>query len=92
MTEIYKALNHGSSSFTGEFFLQREVLYDLRIKNNLQLPRTKTISFGINSPAFRGSILSNAMPDKIKIAENVFRFKKGIQAWNRDKCSCKICK
>ena len=47
-------------------------------------------SFGINSLAFRGSILWNAMPDTIKSAENVFRFKKGIKAWNGDKCSCNM--
>ena len=45
-------------------------------KTQLQIPPTKTISFGINSLTFRGSILWNAMPDTIKSAENVFRFKK----------------
>ena len=92
MTEIYKSLNHESPSFMGEFFVQRELTNDLRIKNTLQIPPTKTISFSINSLAFRGSILWNAMPDTIKSAENVFRFKKGIKAWNGVKCSCNICK
>ena len=72
--------------------MQRELTYDLRIKNTLQIPPTKTISFGIKSLAFRGSILWNSMPDTIKSVENVFRFKKGIKAWNGDKCSCNICK
>ena len=76
----------------GDFFVQRELTYDLRIKNTLQHPTTKTISFGINSVAFRGSILWNAMPDTIKSAENVSQFKKGIKAWNRYKGSCNICK
>ena len=52
----------------------------------------QTISFGIKSLAFRGSVLWNSMPDTIKSAENVFRFKKGIKASNGDKCSCNICK
>ena len=64
MTEIYKSLNHESPSFMGESFLQREPTCDLRIKNTLQIPPTKTISFGINSLAFRGSILWNAIRDK----------------------------
>ena len=76
MTEIYKSLNHESPSFMGEFFVQRELTYDLRIKNPLQIPPTKTISFDFNSLAF---ILWNAMPDTIKSAENVFRFTKGIK-------------
>ena len=62
-----------------------------RVLHTVVLP-TKTISFGIHSLAFRGSILWNAMPDTIKSAEDVFRFKKGIKAWNRNKCSCNICK
>ena len=66
MTEVYKSLNQESPSFMGEFFVQRELTYDLRIKNTLQIPPTKTISFGIKSLAFRGSILWNSMPDTIK--------------------------
>ena len=92
MTETYKSLNQENPSFMGEFFMQRELTYDLRIKNTLQIPPTRTISFGINSLAFRESILWNTMPDTIKSAKNVFRFKKGIKAWNGDKCSCNICK
>ena len=48
--------------------MQRELTYDLRIKNTLAIPPSKTISLGINSLAFRGSILWNAMPDTIKSA------------------------
>ena len=92
MTEIYKSLNHESPPFMGEFCVQRELTYDLRIKNTLQIPSTKIILFGMNSLAFRGSVLWNAMPDTIKSAENVFRFKKGIKAWNGNKRSCNICK
>ena len=66
ITEIYKSLNHENPSFMGEFFVQRELTYDLRIKNTLQIPPAKTISFGINSLAFRGSILWNAMPNTIE--------------------------
>ena len=92
MTEIYKSLNHESPSFVGEFFVQRELTYHLRIKNTLQIPPTKTISFGINLLTLRGSILWYALPDTMKSAENVVRFKKGIRAWNGDKFSCNICK
>ena len=92
MTEVYQSLNQESPSFMGEFFAQRELMYDLRNKNTLQIPPTKMISFGIKSLAFRGSILWNSMPDTIKSVENVFRFKKGIKALNGDKCSCNICK
>ena len=92
IAEVYISLNQESPSFMGEFFVQRELTYDLQIKNTIQIPSTKTISFGIKSLAFGGSTLWNSMPDTIKSVENVFRFKKGIKAWNGDKCSCNICK
>ena len=52
----------------------------LALSHTQQIPPTKTISFGIKSLAFRGSLLWNSMPDTIKSVENVFRFKKGIKA------------
>ena len=55
----------------------------LRIKNTLKLQPDKTISFGLNSLAFRGRTLWNAMPDTIKRAENVSRFIKGIKTWRK---------
>ena len=57
MTGVYKSLNQESPSFMGKFFVQRELTYDQRIKNTLQIPPTKTISFGIKSLAFLGSTL-----------------------------------
>ena len=66
MTEVYKSLNKESPSFMGNFFVQRELTYDQRIKNTLQIPPTKTISFGIKSLAFLGSTLWNSMPDTIE--------------------------
>ena len=65
-----------------------KVVTSLRGRGNFNNP----ISFGMNSLAFRGSILWNAMPDTIKSAENVSKFKEGIKVWNRYKCSCNICK
>ena len=74
-----------SPSIMGEFFVQRELTYDLRIISTLQIPPNKTISFGINSLALRESILWYTMPDTIKSAENVFRYKKRhkSQEWRK---------
>ena len=46
------------------------------------------------NPSFMGEffVQRELMPDTIKSIENVFRFKRGIKAWNGDKCSCNICK
>ena len=62
MTEIYKSLNHESLSFMREFFVHRELTYDLRIKNTLRIPPTKTISFGILETLQPSEEASSGMP------------------------------
>ena len=57
-------------SFLWELFARREITYNLRIKDLALL----TMSFGINSISFRGSILWNSTPDVIKSSNAVFTF------------------
>ena len=55
MIELYECTNYiGPAVFT-EFFTSKEISYDLRIKNLLQIPKAKT-SYGQSSLSFRGSI------------------------------------
>ena len=63
--KVYKSLNHQNLSFLWELFARKEINYNLRIKDNLALPKALTTSFGTNSILFRGSILWNSTPDVI---------------------------
>ena len=59
MVEIYECSNFVSPSILSEFFTTKEITYDLRIKNLLQVPKVKTSSYGQSFLSFRGSILWN---------------------------------
>ena len=92
MIEIYKTLNCTNPSFMQECFIRKETKYDLRTKDLLQIPATKSIMFGIDSIKFRGSLLWNSIPDLIKSASSAAIFKTNIKNWSGDKCNCKICR
>ena len=63
MIEIYECTNYIGSAVLREFFTTKEISYDLRIKNLLQIPKAKTSSHEQSSLSFRGSILCNTLSD-----------------------------
>ena len=92
MVEIYECTNYISPSALSEFFATKEIKYDLRIKNLLQLPKVKTSTYGLSSLSFRGSILWNTLPDSNKSVQNISIFKRMIKTWKGEKCNCYICR
>ena len=91
MTEVYKSLNCQNPAFMWDLFIRKEVTYDLRAKDLLQLPKARTVLNGLNSIVFRGSILWNAISDEIKSSQSIASFKLKIKSWNGDDCNCNIC-
>ena len=91
MTEIFKSKNYQNPSFMCDFFIDKEIPYRLRISNLLRLPPTRTVTHGLNSLTFRGSILWNTLADDIKNSENLNMFKRKIRDWRGSKCNCQIC-
>ena len=79
MIEIYERTNHIGPAVLTEFFTTKEIIYDLRIKNLLQIPKVKTSSYGQSSLSFRGSIFWNTFSDSIKSAQNIKGFKTMIK-------------
>ena len=92
MIEIYKTLNNINPPFMQEYFISKDVKYDLRTRDLLQIPAAKSITFGIDSIEFRGSLLWNSIPDLIKRASSAAIFKRSIKNWSGEECHCKICR
>ena len=84
MVEIYECTNYIRPSALSEIFPNKEIKYDLRIKNLLQVPKLKTSTYGISSLSFRGSILWNTLPDSNKSVHNIKIFKTIIKNWKGD--------
>ena len=90
MLEIYKCLNSENPSCMWNIFQTKDVAYNLRTQNLLQLPSTNTLSYGNDSLSFRGAVLWNTLSDSIKCLATSASFKRSIKEWKGDNCSCKI--
>ena len=91
MLEVFKTVNSLNPSYLWDFFITKQIEYNLRIKNLVKLPQIKTHALGRHSVTFRGSILRNTLSDDIKTCENVAAFKKKMKTWKGANCSCKLC-
>ena len=87
MIEIYKSINNLSPPITKDFF----DLKNTRNKQLLKLPETSTSSYGTQALCFKGSLICNTVPNKIKNIDNIEDFKKHIKGWKPTTCSCKLC-
>ena len=61
MLEVYNSLTQQNPSFLWDMFHEKDNKYNLRSKNLLMLPPTKTTTYGNDSLSFRGSILWNSL-------------------------------
>ena len=52
MTEIYKTLNNLNPAYMAEFFIKKDLPYNLRKKDLCKLPAAKSLMFGTSSLSF----------------------------------------
>ena len=57
----------------------------------LKLPETSVSRYGSQEICFKGSLIWNTVPNKIKNVDNIEDFKKHIKGWKPTTCSCKLC-
>ena len=91
MIEVYKSLNHLNPEYMWEFFVKKDVQYNLRTKELCKLPSVSSQRYGLNSLSFRGSLLWNTIDDEIKVSPSLEVFKKKVRSWNGISCTCFIC-
>ena len=81
ITEIYKTINQINPAYMWEFFVEKDMPYNLRTKVLCRLPQAQTNKYGLDSLSFRGSLLWNALKDEVKRAGTLTKFKKLIVKW-----------
>ena len=91
MIEIFKSLNNDGPLIIKEIFQMKDQSYNLRNNNNLQLPPSKSTTFGTNSLVFKGSLIWNMLSPLIKNSSTLNEFKNKIKTSGAVKCSCRIC-
>ena len=74
-----------------DFFDWKNTRYGLRSMQLLKLPETSTSRYGTEVLCFKGSLIWNTVPNKIKNNDSIDSFKKDIKGWKPTNCSCKLC-
>ena len=90
-TEIFKIYLNLNPTFMSDLFLQKEVCYNLRKSNLLNIPKVNSSKYGTHSVFFQGCIFWNSLPDSVKNLKSVEIFKKALKILNF-RCSCHLCK
>ena len=90
--EVYKSLKMFNPGFIWNFFRKNEVSYNLRRGDLVYLPPAKSTRYGINSLAFRGSLLWNNLPSHVKNSQTVEEFKIKVKNLRYIHCTCTVCR
>ena len=75
MVEIFKTKNNLNPTFMKSMFTERDVEYNLRSKNNLQLPNIRTSKYGIENIQYTSHHLWASLLDEIKDSGTPINFK-----------------
>jgi len=71
---------------------QKRTSYNLQM-NSLELPRIKTVSYGIQSAVFLAWSLWLTVPDEAKNSRTIDEFKNVIKhCKSQEHCPCRICR
>ena len=76
--------------FMWSLFKQKKLSYNLRKGPILNLPITQSTYYGTNAVQFRGSLLWNNFPVRIKSSNSVFKFKTKVKNLGNIDCGCLI--
>ena len=90
--EVYKSLAKLIPRFMWNFFERNHTPYNLRRGDLLLLPPAKSIRYGVNSLAFRGSLLWNNLPPQVKESQTLEEFKNRIKNLRSIRCTCTVCR
>ena len=71
MTEIYKTEYSLNPTFMRDVFSERNIQYNLRSENHLQLPVAKTTAYGLENIEYRVCLLWSTLPKEIKDSNNL---------------------
>ena len=92
VTEIFKSISQINPKFMWSFFKPKKLSYNLRKGPILNLPKTQSAFYGTSAIHFRGSLIWNNLPAKVKSSILVFEFKTKIKNLGNIDWRCLICR
>ena len=90
--EIYKSKNKLNPSFLWKTYKEKNIPYSLRRGASLFIPNANTQKYGIKSLNFRGNVLWNNLPIKLKEYKFLQEFKLLLKQSGNLQCTCSVCK
>ena len=90
--EVYKSLMNINPEFMWEYFSKNSVHYNFRKGDIVYFPPARSSCYGINSLAFRGSLLWNNLPSNAKQSHNLEEFKLKLRNLGNIHCTRVVCR
>ena len=78
--------------FKWNFFERNHIPYNLQRGDLLLLPPAKSTSYGVNSLAFRGSLLWNNIQSQVEESQTLEEFKNSIKNLRSINSTCTVCR
>ena len=69
-------------------------LFTLKSRGNgdFVIPQVKTVNRGVETIRYRGPLTWDIVPEEIRKAESLPKFKDKIKNWKPTGCTCRLCK
>ena len=91
-TEMYKVKHNLSPLPVRELFPQLDNIHYLRNKGCWEMPKARTVNYGIETIRYRGPKVWDLLPSDIKESDSLSSFKVNIKKWKPQGCTCRLCK
>lgn len=88
---VFRVLYNSAPPIESKILKIKQVPYNFRDNNILELPTYKTIKFGKNAFRYLGAKMWNSVPSAIKTFTNLHDFKQALLAWQGPECTCGSC-
>ena len=90
--EVYKSIMHFNPEFMWHCFNTNPIPYNLKKGSRLLIPPAKSVNFGTNSITFRGSLLWNNLPLRLKNCQRIDDFKFELKNLGKIYSTCTVCR
>ena len=91
MVEIHTPKNSLNLSFMTELLKPRDLQYNAKNKNTIEIKKVRTMSYGIETVQFIGQKLWQMLPQNARESPSLIAFKKEVRSCTI-KCDCRLCR
>jgi hypothetical protein len=89
--EAYKILNKESPAYLQNLLSLKKSHYDTRRERQAFVPRVNSTRYGLKSFRYEATRIWNSLPNNIRKAESYGSFRRLLQRWDGQLCSCRLC-